>query len=186
MFASCQNESRYFVDPSKTYTPQIVEAYAQKLCGPRAGEVMAILDAEGGSPLQKLDHLFTDIVWWESQYASLRRFSEAGRRVYYYRFARLCPGSAKDNRLVFHGSDVYYVFGNLIDREYDETDRRISRELQHVYVEFAKTGIPRGSDGAVWPAFASPAPKSTVVADKVSFGPYPVDPITRAMYPLRG
>jgi para-nitrobenzyl esterase len=81
MFASCQNEARYFVDPARTYTPEIVEAYAKKLTGPKAGEVMAILDAEGGSPLQKLDHLFTDIVWWEAQYASLRRFSKEGRRV---------------------------------------------------------------------------------------------------------
>jgi para-nitrobenzyl esterase len=77
------------------------------------------------------------------------------------------------------------VFGNLIDREYDETDRRISRELQHVYIEFAKTGVPRGSGGAVWPAFVPPDPKAIVVADTVSFGPYPMDPITRVMYPLR-
>jgi para-nitrobenzyl esterase len=185
IFASCQNEARYFLDPARTYTPEIVEAYAKKLTGPKAGEVMAILDAEGGSPLQKLDHLFTDIVWWESQYASLQQFSREGRRVYYYRFARLCPGSAKDNRLVFHGSDVYYVFGNLIDREYDEVDRRISRELQQVYVEFARTGVPKGPNGAVWPAFRGPEPQATIVGDQISSGPYPMDPITRAMYPLR-
>ncbi|MDB5583017.1 MAG: para-nitrobenzyl esterase [Bradyrhizobium sp.] len=143
IFSSCRNEARYFLDPARRYTSQDVEAMARKLTGPKADEVLAILQAEGGTPLQQLDHLFTDLVWWETQYASLRRFAREGRRIYSYRFTRLCPGSAKSNRLVFHGSDVYYVFGNMIDREYDDTDRRISRELQQVYVEFARTGVPK-------------------------------------------
>jgi para-nitrobenzyl esterase len=185
MFSSCQNEARYFLNPERPFTPQDVEAMAKKLTGSKLDEVMAILNAEGGSPLEQLDHLFTDIVWWESQYASLQRFSKLGRRAYYYRFARLAPGSAQSKRLVFHGSDVYYVFGNLIDREYDDIDQRISRELQHVYIEFAKTGVPKGSDGALWPAFQGPEPKSTTVGDSVSFGSYPMDPITRVMYSLR-
>ena len=185
MFSACQNEAREFLHVDQTYTTENVEAYARKLTGPKANEVMAILDAEGGSPLQKLDYLFTDIVWWESQYASLQRFSREGRRVYDWRFARVAPGAAKNNRLAFHSADVYYIFGNLIDLEYDETDRRISRELQGVFVEFARTGVPRGSDGVAWPPFTPSAPKATVVADTVSFGPYPIDPITRVMYALR-
>jgi para-nitrobenzyl esterase len=185
IFSSCQNEARYFLNPERPYTPKDVEAMAKKLTGPKFDEVMAILNTEGGSPLEQLDHLFTDIVWWESQYASLQRFSSMGRRVHYYRFARLAPGSAKNKRLVFHGSDVYYVFGNLIDREYDFIDQRVSRELQHVFIEFAKTGVPKGSDGTLWPAFQESDPKATIVGDSVSFGPYPMDPITRVMYSLR-
>jgi para-nitrobenzyl esterase len=186
VFSSCQNEARYFLDPSRPYAPQDVEALARKLTGPKVEDVLTLLRTQGGTPLQQLDHLFTDIVWWESQYASLLRFAREGRRVYYYRFTRLAPGSAKSNRLVFHGSDVYYVFGNLIDREYDEIDRRVSRELQHVYVEFARTGVPKGPDGALWPAFHGRDPQATVVGDAISFGAYPMDPITQAIYPMRG
>ena len=185
VYSSCQNEARYFLDPAKPFTSEDVQAMARKLTGGKADEVLAILEAEGGSPLQQLDHLFTAIVWWESQYASLQRFSQQGRRVSYYRFSRLAPGAAKSNRLVFHGSDVYYVFGNLIDREYDEDDRRISRELQRVYVEFARTGVLKGPDDHVWPAFRGPEPQATIVGNQISFGPYPMDSITRVMYPLR-
>jgi para-nitrobenzyl esterase len=185
IYSSCQNEARYFLDPANPYTSQDVEAMVRKLTGPKVDAVLAILRAEGGSPLQQLDHVYSDVVWWESQYASLQRFSKEGRQVYYYRFARLCRGSAKNNRLVFHGSDVYYVFGNLIDREYDEVDRSISRELQRVYVEFARTGVPKGPHGRVWPAFRQRDPQVTIVGDQISFGPYPMDSITRVMYPLR-
>lgn len=185
IFSNCQNEARYFLDPRRPYAPQDVQAYARKLSGPEVREVLAILRAKGGSPLQQLDYLFTGIVWWESEYASLQRFSREDRRVYYYRFTRVCPGSVKSNRLAFHGSDVYYVFGNLIDREYDDTDRRISRDLQHVYVEFAKTGVPKTFNGVPWPAFHGPSPQATLVGDTISFGPYPMDPITRVMYAFR-
>jgi len=185
LFSSCQNEARYFLDPAKSYGPEDVEAMARKLTGPKAEEVLAILRTEGGSPLQQLDQLFTAIVWWESHYASLRRFSREGRRVYSYRFSRLAPGSAANGRLVFHGSDVYYVFGNLIDRAYDETDQRLSHDLQRVYVEFARGGTPKGPDGLVWPAFHAPEQQVTIVGDRISSGPYPMDPVTRVMYALR-
>lgn len=185
IFSSCQNEARYFLDPTNTYTPQMVEAVAHKLTGPKAAEVMAILSEEGGSPLQQLDHLVTAVVWWEPQYASLRRFSGDGHQVYYYRFARLAPGAADSQRLVFHGSDVYYVFGNLIDQEYDDTDRRISKELQHAYIEFAKTGIPKGADGVPWPAFQPADSWAVIVNDAISFSTFPLDPITSTMYSLR-
>jgi para-nitrobenzyl esterase len=66
IFSSCQNEARYFLDPAGTYTPQDVEAMAKKLTGPKDADVMAILAAEGGTPLQQLDHLFSDIVLRES------------------------------------------------------------------------------------------------------------------------
>jgi para-nitrobenzyl esterase len=195
MISTCRNEARYFLNPDQTYAPQYIEDLARKLTGSKADEVLAVLRAGGASPVQQLDHLLTEIIWRESQYTSLERFSRERRQVYYYDFARLPSGGSNSNRLAFHGSDIYYVFGNLteqiylmrnpVERRFDDTDRRISRELQRAYIEFARSGVPKGSDGVAWPVYRAPESKVTLVADTVSFAPYPIGPITRLMNPLR-
>jgi para-nitrobenzyl esterase len=86
---------------------------------------------------------------------------------------------------------VFYIFGNLVDNgidegPYDDIDRRVSREMQHAFVEFAKTGVPRRSDGASWPQFNDALqPQQTVITETVSFSPYRPDPLLQSLYSLR-
>jgi para-nitrobenzyl esterase len=191
MFSCCQNEARWGLDPSKEYAPEVLRTMTKKLAGPKADEVLEILNAEGGSTLEKLDRLYTTVNWSEQAYASLRRFERDGRTLYSYLFARASPGRVKSNHLASHGTDVFYIFGNFVDNGtdgglYDDTDQRVSREMQHAFVEFAKTGVPKRSDGANWPKFNDASqPHQTVVTDTVSFSPYRLDPLLQSLYSLR-
>ena len=92
------------------------------------------------------------------------------------------PNSVKNNRLVAHGSDVPYIFGTLSeDAPYDEVDQQISREMQHAFVEFARTGVPRSVQGTAWPAFTVKNPKYVVVRDQVAFDTYRPEPLLAAL-----
>jgi para-nitrobenzyl esterase len=186
MYSCCQNEARWGMDVTKPYDPSVLDVMTRQLAGPKADEAARLLDTQGGTVLEKLDRLYTTVNWWEQAYASLRRFDRDGRKLYYYQFARVAPGRIQSHRLASHGTDVYYIFGNLIDEgPYDDLDRQISREMQHAYVEFAKTGIPKRLDGAPWPTFQSKDPRHTRVGDAVAFEPYQLDPLLSSIYSLR-
>jgi para-nitrobenzyl esterase len=170
MYASCQNEARWAIDPTKTYDRKTLEIMAREMAGAKAGEALRILDGQGGTDLEKLDELLTTVIWRDPIYSSLRRFDRDGHKVYQYRFARVAPGRAANKRLASHGTDVPYIFGTLgADGPFDEVDRRISREMQHAFIEFARTGVPKRLDGAAWPAFTTAKPQAVVVRDQVVF-----------------
>jgi carboxylesterase type B len=68
---------------------------------------------------------------------------------------------------------------------YDGVDRQISQEMQHTFVEFAKTDVPKRLDGRVWPTFHRADPQYTHAGDTVSFEPYRPEPLLSAIYSLR-
>jgi para-nitrobenzyl esterase len=206
IFSNCANEGRWTFDPLQErpslpddiYEPPVVEALIKQTAGPKADEALRILNAEGGGALAKLDRLFTTANWREGLYAALQRADREGRKAFYYEFSRVSPGRRTSNRLAFHGTDVYYIFGNLIanfqadpglrgrddavrEGVYDDIDRRISGEMQHAFVEFAATGVPKRLDGAPWPEFRSETPSYTAVGDTVAFSPYQPDALLRAI-----
>ncbi|HTI65978.1 MAG TPA: carboxylesterase family protein [Caulobacteraceae bacterium] len=198
IFSHCANEGRWTFDPLQAqrslpddiFPPAVVEATVRQTAGANGEEALRILNAEGGGALAKLDRLFTTSGHRAGAYRALERADREGRKVFHYEFSRVSPGRRMSNRLAFHGTDVYYVFGNLIPnfqadpnhsspdddafREglYDDVDRQISREMQHAFVEFAKTGVPKRVDGAAWPQFHSESPRYAAVGDTVSFSPY--------------
>jgi para-nitrobenzyl esterase len=187
MLSCNKNEARWGMDVTKPYEPSVLDVMTRKLAGPKADEAARLLEAGGGTVLEKLDRLYTTINWTEQAYASLRRFDRDGRRLYYYEFERLSPGRKASNRLVSHGTDVYYIFGNLIEEgAYEDLDRQVSREIQHAYIEFARTGVPKRLDGAAWPRFQAQSQQYTRVGDTVAFAPYRPDPLLTTIYSLRG
>ena len=186
MFGCVENEARYFIKPGGTYTKDVLENMAKALCGPRGGDVIALLERSGGTCYESLDRLFSNVIWIEPALATTERFAKLGRRFYYYHFARVSPGARQTRDLVKHTAEVRYVFGNLTPHgAYEGMDEAISRGMQGAWVEFARTGVPRSPDGAPWPAYHEAAPQLTWIEDGFSTRPLAVNELTQIVHSLR-
>lgn len=96
----------------------------------------------------------TDKVWAEPARFTANAFASKSIPVYTYLFSYV-PQSMKD-RMKYgaaHGSEIPFVFGNLIERNgvsFDEKDKEVSKMLNAYWVNFAKTGNPNGKDLPLW------------------------------------
>jgi para-nitrobenzyl esterase len=188
LFGTTQDEARFFhrptglysrpdVDPADVYTPQTLATMAGVLAGDRT--VLA-----HHNPYEALAELSTTAVWLEPALASYRRFAGLDRDAYYYRFARVSPAARHSGLLACHGAELPYVFGTL--RADDETDLAVSKTLRHAWTEFARTGRPRGPDGAAWPACTREAPRYTLIGDVTEPRHLTVNALTALISARRG
>jgi para-nitrobenzyl esterase len=186
MLGCLENEARYFIRPAGTYTREILQNMAEALCGPKAGEVMALLDRAQLSPYDALDRLYTTIIWTEPALATVRRFAALDRRFYYYHFKRLAPGAIATRELVMHSAELRYVFGTLTDDGYyDDVDRGVSQLLQDAWVSFARDGVPLSPAGLAWPRYQSGAPQAALIDQTVTVGEFPVTELMSIVNSLR-
>jgi len=74
--------------------------------------------------------------------------------AYLYQFTRL-PNTERAGKIgVYHGIDLWYVFGNLNKSEgYTDIDMELSRKIMGYWVNFARTGNPNGQDLPFWPVY---------------------------------
>jgi para-nitrobenzyl esterase len=185
MLGCVENEARYFIKPAGTYTKEVLENMARALCGPRSEDVVALFEKSEETCYESLDRLFSSVIWFEPALATTEHFAKLGRRFYYYHFARVSPGARQTRDLVKHTAEIRYVFDNLTsDGAYDETDEAISHGVQGAWVEFARTGVPRGPDGPPWPAFDE-ARVLTWIEDNFATRPFAVSELTQIIHSLR-
>jgi len=115
--------------------------------------------------------------------AELVWHSTATNPAYQFQFSRSAPG--KEALGAPHGSEVAYVFGTLPtgsgSRVYNETDRRISGEMQSYWTNFAKTGDPNGSNLVSWPKFD---PAKRAYLDLTDSGPVAKEGLRRQVCEL--
>jgi para-nitrobenzyl esterase len=118
-------------------------------------EASAAYDTDGTADFAKMLTLVnTDKVWAEPARFTANAFASKSIPVYTYLFSYV-PQSMKD-RMKYgaaHGSEIPFVFGNLIERNgvsFDEKDKEVSKMLNAYWVNFAKTGNPNGKDLPLW------------------------------------
>ena len=181
-----ENEARYFIKPTGTYTAEGLEIMARALGGPKADKILKIFAAAKHSPYESLDKLFTAVIWTEPALETVRKFAALGRRFYYYHFNRLSPGAVASGDLVKHSAEIRYVFGNLTDDgAYDAVDRQVSELIQNAWISFARSGIPESPAGTFWPRYDSAAPAAVWIGDCISVGPFPLTEVMSELNSLR-
>ncbi len=199
MLGCVQHEARTFITPtgvhaaptmkpSETYTLETLEHMAMALGGDAHADILAFFADSGAAPYDALEELYSAAIWYEPALATLERFADLGRRTYYYHFARVAPGARGPEPSVRlgHGAEVPYIFGNLTPADaYDQVDTAVSKAVQHAWIEFARTGVPRGRDGSRLPQYDSAAPRLTVITDAVEASPLTVDTVTQMIHALR-
>jgi para-nitrobenzyl esterase len=179
-----ENEARHFITPGETYTRTGFERMAKVIAGPRADDVVAPRERSGQNWYEALDQLVTSAIYLEPALATLNRFTELHRRVYYYHFARVSPGGRRSGELAKHTAEIRYVFGNLAPADaYDDTD--ISTAMLNAWFEFARTGTPGNQHGSAWPKYDNKDPQCMFLEDTVCSSPIFVSPLTEILRSLR-
>jgi para-nitrobenzyl esterase len=187
MFGCCENEARYFIRPEREYDWGLVRKMADALCGPRANDIMQLLEGKGATAYEALDKLFSTVIWFEPALAMTQRLIALRKeRFYYYHFARVSPGARRTNELVMHSAEIRYHFNTLTsDGFYDEHDRAIANGMQDAWIAFARDGIPRSPDGTAWPIFSASEPRKAWIGDQFQIRPFEPDAVIEAVNSLR-
>ncbi len=127
--------------------------------------------------------LFRDSSFGLNTWRLAQMSAGSGNPTYLYYWARntpTWPGQAFAENApasllgAYHGSQVPYVFGSLqlLDREFQPVDRKLSAQWQSYLINFARTGDPNGGSAPVWSPYSKEGSALTM-SDTTQSGPVP-------------
>jgi para-nitrobenzyl esterase len=114
-----------------------------------------------------VDHIFHDM-WFAGPLRTLATSHAKTAPVWLYHFTLVPPTAMGSSLGSHHAAEIFYVFGNLIDRssvpegsppnpmnvgDWTETDRRVTAAMMDHWVQFASTGNPNRDGLIEWPEF---------------------------------
>jgi para-nitrobenzyl esterase len=120
---------------------------------------------------------------WEMRTWAREQTKTGKSKVYVYYFSRVPPG---ENRAkgAFHGSEISYVFGNLLmapfatganeqARPWTDIDHKLADTMSSYWVNLATSGDPNGKGLPKWPAYKAKDDQAMGFGDTIGVMPLP-------------
>ena len=117
----------------------------------------------------------TDATFGREMRTWARMMETVSSPAYLYFFSRVPPAPDADRYGAYHTAEIPYVFDNFgvsphpyANRDYTDTDRRLSDILASYWVNMAATGDPNGEGLPEWPAYDPEADAALHVGDTIT------------------
>ena len=158
---------------------ETVEQYRETIrneYGEHAGALLEVFPAETDEEAQLARMASgTDATFgWEMR-TWARMMETVSSPAYLYFFSRVPPAPDADRYGAYHTAEIPYVFDNFgvsphpyANRDYSDTDRRLSDILASYWVNMAATGDPNGEGLPEWPAYDPEADAALHVGDTIT------------------
>ena len=119
-------------------------------------------------PVRKMDLLITAKNFVCPSLFMAEELRKKGGKTWVYQFNRVRDNELAKKYGAFHGAELPYVF-NTHDEwlPTNETDIKLTREIQSYWLSFAKTGNPNNNDAVLWPEYDSSDDSTLVLDDEV-------------------
>ena len=172
-----QNEGSIFVMPDLNVQKMSVEdyvAYVKSTFNDNADAVLAKFPAPDKSAVVgAMTDIDTVMGFWAGALHAADTQSALGSPVYIYRFTHVADTLLKPLGIgAFHGSEIFFVFGNFkgdnVSIPDTTSERQLSSDLMQYWTNFAKTGDPNGQGLPQWQTF------STATGNYIELGDQPV------------
>ena len=167
--------ARYAAGPSPGSVAEY-EAWARQEYGDLAGQYLAAYPAATDADVaaRMIDSAGDGRFVWEMR-TWARMMETVASPAYLYHFTRVPPAADAARYGAYHTAEIPYVFGNLdgggrywfANRDYDDTDRRLSDLMSSYWINFAATGDPNGEGLPDWPAYTLDAEQALELGDTV-------------------
>ena len=130
----------------------------------RAGDAAQVEALYGNAPAPEVAReLTTDALITEPDRLLARDMTRQGLPVWVYHFSYVATMLRQGSYGAAHGSEIPYVFDNLLDRPISfggrdfpaatPDDHKIAAAMHAYWVAFAKTGDPASAGGPAWPRY---------------------------------
>lgn len=119
-------------------------------------------------PVRKMDLLITAKNFVCPSLFMAEELTKKGGKTWVYQFNRVRDNELAKKYGAFHGAELPYVF-NTHDEwlPTNETDIKLTREIQSYWLSFAKTGNPNNNDAVLWPEYDSSDDSTLVLDDEI-------------------
>jgi len=124
-----------------------------------------VVDAYGSRDIFDLN-IVSDVTFVEpARY--LAATASSVQPTYLYRFSYVSEAKKKGSKGAAHATDIPYVFGNLsaTGDKVTDADRQAAQLIEDYWTAFAKTGVPKVTGQAAWPAYNKKDDKLLEISD---------------------